>query len=70
MKVIIDRFEGEYAVVEYGKKEFALIPSVLLPCAKEGDVVDISVDKDETESRRSNIESLMKKLNIKNKKAD
>lgn len=66
MKVIIDRFEGEYAVVEYtdatGEEGFARISAVLLPGVTEGDVVEISVCPEDTAARRDKIKNLMNSL--------
>lgn len=62
MKVIIDRFEGEYAIVEIEIGNFVNIPKILLPNAKEGDVVKIEIDKNETELQRKKIENLMEKV--------
>ena len=45
MEIIIDRFEGEYAVVEITKGKMVNMPKVLVPDAKEGDVIKIIVDK-------------------------
>ena len=45
MKVIIDRFEGNWAVVEIEKNKFAKMPEVLIPNGKEGDVVLITTGK-------------------------
>lgn len=60
MKYTIDRFEGEFAVVELSEGRFANIPRVALPGeAKEGDVLDVSIDETETNQRRNNIEKLM-----------
>ena len=59
MKVIIDRFEGNYAVVEIDVGKFVNIPKVLLPNAKEGDVIKIEKDKKETKNRKKNIQKLM-----------
>ncbi|MGN1457056.1 MAG: DUF3006 domain-containing protein, partial [Acutalibacteraceae bacterium] len=39
MQVIIDRFEGEYAVVEIDSGNFVNLPKILIPDAHEGDVV-------------------------------
>ncbi|KHO63195.1 hypothetical protein THYS13_13140 [Thermoanaerobacter sp. YS13] len=61
---IIDRFEGNWAVIEYGDKTFNF-PKELLPKeTKEGDVLkfDITVDKEETEKRKKAIEDLAKAL--------
>ena len=62
MKVIIDRFEGEYAIVEIELGNFVNIPKILLPNAKEGDVVKIEIDKNETELQRKKIENLMENV--------
>lgn len=62
MKVIIDRFEGEYAIVEIELGNFVNIPKILLPNAKEGDVVKIEIDNNETELQRKKIENLMENV--------
>lgn len=62
MKVTIDRFEGEYAVVEIDKGQFVNLPKVLVKNAEEGDVVSIEIDKGETKSRKEKIENLMNDL--------
>lgn len=62
MKVVIDRFEGEFAVVEIDAEHFANLPRCLVPDAGEGDVVDISIDKAETEYRKQQAQSLMNRL--------
>ena len=62
MEVIIDRFEGEYAVVEIDKDTFVNLPKVLVPCAKEGDVVQIVVLQDITDKRKEHISNLMDNL--------
>lgn len=61
---IIDRFEGDWAVIEFGRKTFNL-PKFLLPVdAKEGDVVDIevTVDQKTTASRKESIDKLADSL--------
>ncbi|AGB19620.1 DUF3006 domain-containing protein [Thermoanaerobacterium thermosaccharolyticum] len=63
-KCIVDRFEGDYAVIEYGRITFN-IPRLFLPKdAKEGDVVrfDIRIDKEETKMRSEHINSLADEL--------
>lgn len=59
MKVIIDRFENDYAVVEIELGKFVDMPKILLPSAKEGDVINIEIDKKETDKRKKNIKKLM-----------
>lgn len=60
MKVIIDRFEGDYAVVELENGKFADMPKVFVPNAKEGDVVTITVSEDK--DRKKRIEDLANEL--------
>ena len=43
MKVIIDRFEGDYAIVEINKNKFVNIPKILVPNAKENDIISIEI---------------------------
>lgn len=68
MKVIIDRFEGKYAVCEREDLEIINIERDKIPQeAKEGDVLIIQADKitiyrDGTEQRRRRIEKLMDEL--------
>ena len=45
VKVIIDRFEGNFAVVESESGRFFRIPDILIPDGKEGDVVLITAGK-------------------------
>ena len=60
MEFIIDRFEGDYAVVELENGEFADMPKVFVPNAKEGDVVTITVSEDK--DRKKRIEDLANEL--------
>jgi len=68
VKVIIDRFEGEFAVCEKEDRKIIDIEISKLPSnAKEGDVLNISndtitIDVEETEKRRRKIEELTKDL--------
>ena len=67
MKGIIDRFEENYAVVEFDE-EMKNIERKLLPSnAKEGDVLifdenKIYIDYEETKFRKKEIEKLMDEL--------
>ena len=57
MTIIVDRFEGSFAVVEYGGTTFNL-PRALLPKeTKEGDVLRITIEVDHaaTADRRRRI---------------
>lgn len=60
-KVIIDRFEGDFAIVELEGTMLEL-PRVLLPEAKEGDVVLITLDREQTARRKQSINELMNDL--------
>ncbi len=46
LQVTIDRFENNMAVVELGKDKFSRIPSVVIPGAKEGDIITIIAKKE------------------------
>lgn len=61
---VIDRFEGDWAVIEWKDKIFNF-PRELLPKeVNEGDVLifNVDVDKSETEKRKKAIEDLAKDL--------
>ncbi len=63
MRVIIDRFEGDFAVVELENKTIVNLSRKLVPVeAKEGDVLIIKIDTDETNKRTERIKSLMDDL--------
>lgn len=63
MKVTIDRFEGDYAVVELPDMNMVDMPIALVPeGAREGDVLIIKVDVEETKNRKARIEKLMDNL--------
>lgn len=64
---IIDRFEGNFAVVEIQNKEMINIEKIRLPKgAKEGDVLnigeEITIDYKETEKRKKEIEKMVEDL--------
>ena len=68
MKVVIDRFEGQYAVCEKPDRSMIDIERSKLPVeAKEVDVLvlqenNITIDKEETEERKKEIEILTEDL--------
>ncbi|MDR2569911.1 MAG: DUF3006 domain-containing protein [Oscillospiraceae bacterium] len=60
--LIIDRFEGEIAVVET-TNGFINIPRKDIPVnACEGDVLILSVDKSETKTRKQCVDAMMNNL--------
>lgn len=64
MKVIIDRFEGDLAIVEIEEGLFATISKELIPNADEGDIINISIDKTEAKNKREKINNLINDLFI------
>lgn len=68
MIITIDRFEGIYAVCEKEDRTMINIKRTCIPShAREGDVLNvdgdkITIDKEETERRRKEIENLTKDL--------
>lgn len=68
MKVIVDRFEGEFAVCEKENLEMIDIDKKKLPAGvKEGDVLiingeNIKIDNEKTAKRQEKIKSLMDEL--------
>ena len=62
MKVTIDRFEGNFAVVELPDQTMINVPKLLFPNAVESDVIDITIDKNETNERIKRISKLMNEL--------
>lgn len=66
--LIIDRFEGDYAVVEDGDKMINIRREFIEDGAREGDVLALldtfyMIDKAATDKRRAEIAELMKKIN-------
>ena len=59
MEVIVDRIEGDYAVVEIDKGKMCNLPIEVVPNVKEGDIVTIIINKDKTKKRKKTIEELM-----------
>ena len=71
MKAVIDRFEGDYAVMLFGDEEIkADIPRQLLPKdAREGSWVNVyfELDEDGTKKQEEKIRGLLEKLKNKSK---
>lgn len=69
MKAVIDRFEGDYAVVLFGEEEIkADIHKKLLPAgAREGSLLNVSfeLDEDGTKKQQEKIKDLLDKLRNK-----
>ncbi len=59
MEMVIDRFEGAFAVVMCEDKAYN-IPRALLPeTAKEGDILRIVIDTEKTKENAKEIKQLM-----------
>lgn len=63
MKITVDRFEGSFAVVETENGKMIDCPIELLPPnAKEGSIINISVDEKATEEKLQKLTNRMNKL--------
>ena len=63
MKLIIDRFEGDFAVVELPDGQMIDCPKLLLPDnAKEVSILNINVDETATNDKLKNVTERMNKL--------
>ena len=62
MKIVIDRFDGDFAIVETEDGNTYNVPKGLFHCLREGDVLNLEFDEEETKKRRENIKGLMNKL--------
>lgn len=63
MKYIVDRFEGEYAVIELSGGKTVNIPKSILPeNACEGSIINITVDETETAKRKEKMQNRLNGL--------
>lgn len=74
-KVTLDRIEGSAAVLLLREEESIKlsIPLFLLPLeSKEGDILNLSIDRDvqETEAAKERVSALLDKLKNKNKETE
>ncbi len=61
----IDRFEGDFTVVEVSNQGMINIPKSDIPKdAKEGDVLKIIIDNEETSKRKNSVNDMMSGLFI------
>lgn len=67
MEFIIDRFEGNYAVVELEDGSLENIPIKCLPAnATQGSIIEINVNYSETNLRRNKMKNKMNSIFHKN----
>ena len=63
MRIIVDRFEGNIAVVELENGQMIDCPKTLLPPnAKEGSIINITVDEKATEEKLQKLTNRMNRL--------
>ncbi len=64
--LVIDRFEGDKAVIEFSKDNDVFtfdIPSAVLPAEiEEGDIIEIKIKRSATKKRKEKIKKLADKL--------
>ena len=64
MELIVDRIEGDFVIVEYDNGKITELPKDLFENVKEGDIVNLDIDEEETQKRKENIQTLMDDLFI------
>ena len=62
MRVIVERFEGDSALLELEDGTIISVPKKLVVECQEGDVIDILKNEKETENRKQKVETLINKL--------
>ena len=63
MRIIVDRFEGNIAVVELENGQMIDCPKALLPDnAKEGSIINITVDENAINEKLQKVTERMNKL--------
>lgn len=62
MLYIVDKIENGMIFLEDETEDLFAVPQELIPGAIEGDCIDISINKEETEKRRNNVRRLMEEL--------
>ncbi len=62
MKIVADRIEGGYIVAELSDGRKENLPLVFAPDAKEGDVIDISIDKNSTKECKETVRNRLDRL--------
>lgn len=59
MEVIVNRIEGNYLVLELEDGNVIDVTKELIPEAKEGDVIIITIDKEKTKNRKNELQELV-----------
>lgn len=62
MEVIVNRIEENFLVLELENSNVVDVPKELIPEAKEGDIVNITIDKEKTKRKKEEIEHLINSI--------
>ena len=63
MRIIIDRLEGDFAIVELPSGQMIDCPRAMLPdSAKEGSILNITVDEEATNDKLQKVTERMNEL--------
>ena len=62
MEYVVDRIENDMVLLEMPDGDCVDVPRKLLPDAKEGDIVNITVDSQKTEKRKEELEKRANRL--------
>ena len=64
MEVIVDRIEEDFLVLELEGEKHVNVPKMLIPNAREGDIIDMNINYEKRAKRESEINNLKSKLFI------
>lgn len=62
MQIVIDRFEGEFAIVELPDGKMAKVEKTILAAFSEGDVIMLKKDAEATEQAKKQAEQALADL--------
>ena len=62
MKIVVDRIEGGYIIAEFSDGRKENLPHIFAPDAKEGDIIDISIDKESSKECDETIKDRLDRL--------
>ncbi len=62
MKVIVDRIEENYLIIELENGKTYEIPKEIIPEVIEGDVINLEIDRKETKNRQKKIKNIMNQV--------
>ncbi len=62
MKIRVEKIDGEILIAELPNRLLEDLPKIFAPDAKEGDIIEIKILKEETENEKKRIETKMNDL--------